>query len=169
MKNEYLLDFHSHFRSFKRTLFDVILVLLLAISFIYFDILDGDLAKKIFGIYLVICIGPAVYLHYCYYLENKDFSLKLDHGVFQIFNLKTGRVWDITSDNVVLIEIFASATFIKVGTSGMLPHEGYHYARIKTLDSEIILTSLLYPDLMDIAIKFRDVRIEYHKTFFASL
>ncbi|MGF1925735.1 MAG: hypothetical protein ACQUHE_16280 [Bacteroidia bacterium] len=66
-------------------------------------------------------------------LNQLNEELKLNKGIFHIINLKTGRVWDITSDDVIHIDIFASASFIKLSTSGMLAHEGYHYAKIKTI------------------------------------
>ena len=56
---------------------------------------------------------------------------------------------------------------INYGAAGGMLHLTYHYAIIKTKDQEFILTSLLYPYLMDIKFKFIEVKVNYHKTIFA--
>jgi hypothetical protein len=102
------------------------------------------------------------------YLIN---TIKIDHVEFSTQSLKVyyknGVTYNYSYENLKLIELYKAAGMDK-GNFSFNSNEKFYFAVIKTKDGKnIILTSLLGPDLSDALDRIKNVPVERIKTGYA--
>ncbi len=169
MNTIFKIDYFCHLRVAKVVLiYGVVLITILFALFFYADY-DIYLIRVLTAAYGLVFIFPSIILHYSYYLENKNIVINKIDGILEIHDLKLSTRYKLTNSTVKSINIYASATLVDWGTSGFLPHESYFYVVFETTGGKLILTSLIYPDIMNIQLQFREVKVDYIKTFYAMI
>ena len=170
MSNTHKITLSSHLTALQSVLFFMVLAIICIVLLLFFDDDETYFMERALGIACVVLFFPSLYLHFCYYLENKNFVITGLSDSLEIEDHKRNRKWVLSNDTILSIDVYAAAGLIDWESSGgTMLHLEYHYAAIKTKDGELILTSLLYPYLMDIKLKFREIKVNYHKTIFASI
>jgi hypothetical protein len=116
------------------------------------------------GIFLLVFTIPSLYLHLEYYCRNRGEILQItgEHIIYTKGNFTHQyNISDI--EEVILFKA------LNAGGVQRTPIEGYHFARIKLPDREIIITCLLIPDVGTALRKLKGVKTERVKCFFCSL
>lgn len=163
------INFKSHLTALHGVLIILVPVLIMFSFLFVFNDDDTYKIERVIGIATLISLSPSLYLHFCYYLENKDLIIRGLGESLEIKDTKRNKKWTLSNETILAIDVFAAPGMIEWGSAGGALHLSYHYAVIKTKEGEFILTSLLYPCLMDIKFKFREIKVNYHKTIFASI
>ncbi|MBB6272723.1 hypothetical protein HDF26_003180 [Pedobacter cryoconitis] len=115
---------------------------------------------------VIIAYGPAFLLHYNYYTKSKNSELVLHHNYLEVFKNKKSE-HKIAKADILSIHIYMCPTYIDYGISGGMPMFEYNYLEIKTLDSNIIINNMIYPDLKKLSQTYFDIHPIFHKTFFS--
>ena len=165
---QYIINYKSHLRAARTNLFYTSIAIL-AIFIVVFQNrpLNTNLIKGIMGI-IILFNGPAVFLHFSYFLENKNWILKEIEDEIEITKDNLNSI-KITKVNIKSIEVFMSAGVYDYGVSTGLPTEDYNYVIFKTKHEEIIITILLYPDIKKLISKFSSITPKINRTLFAQI
>ena len=168
MRKSYSVNFNSQLKAAKSTLF-YILILLLSISLIIYYQEPNDVLITIKIVLLIgmIIIGPSLFLHFSYYLENKDLVITESKDSLEIFNIKTNKKLMLDNDTIKSLDIYMSSTMADWNATSGLPNESYTYAHCKTINGDINITCLLYPNINSLQAKFIKVNPIVHRTIFA--
>ncbi len=169
MNHVHKITLRSHITALHSVLFFMVFAILSFGLLFYFNDDDTYFVERALGIICVLFFAPSLYLHFSYYLENKDFIMKGFDDTLEIKDTKRNKTWILNNENIISINVYAAPGLIKYGVAGQMLHLEYHYARIETNEGEFILTSLLYPYLMDIKFKFREIKVNYHETILATI
>lgn len=165
----YQINLSNHFRVAKQILFFFIVYVFIGI----FIIVHVGFNDKIFvlkGLTAIIILVnfPAIYLHYFYFLENKNMKLNEYESHIEIYD-DDNEIIILNEENVIAIDIFMSVNKFKYDITSGLPTEEYNYLKFKTIDKEIIITSLIYPNIKKLSSNFSSIKPKLHKTIFATI
>lgn len=128
---------------------------------------DPD-ALKIFGAVFIIDAAPSLYLHFEYWLMNKNVEYEINDS--EIIQIKQGKETIYKNQDIEKIVVYLTPDLYKNSNFHLLAIGGYHYAKIflKTGD-ELVVTCLLTPRV-DLALKqIGGVLFERKKRLFCSI
>ena len=157
------ITIYTHFAS----LLSLIFMVTLGALFVIWTKFDSD-AILVMGIFFLIDAIPSLYLHYEYWIINREEEIILRNN--EILRRKKRNEIIIKNDEIKKIIIYLSPALCKGSSFHLLAIEGYHYAKIKLKSGEeIILTSLLNPKLYKDLKQVKGVLFERRKTLFCQL
>lgn len=164
----YTISYKSHLRAARTILFYASIAILAIFIIVLQNIsINSNLIKGIAGI-IILFNGPAVFLHYSYYLENNNWTLKEFDDEIEISKNNSNSI-QINKDNIKSIIFFMSAGVFDHGVTTGLPTEDYNYVIFTTDKEEIIITNLIYPDIKKLSAKFMSITPQINRTLFANI
>ncbi|WP_269426611.1 hypothetical protein [Pedobacter punctiformis] len=96
-------------------------------------------------------------------------SIKISENLLEVY-YKDKKERSITKEDIVKIDLYMSASNIEYGYSlGGYTWEEYNYAIIKTINDDILINNLLYPEIGSLNRYFQENKMSYHKRLFAIL
>lgn len=163
----YNINFKSHFRLSKTALLYTFIAAISILIVLLQNKIDTAFIVKIILAITIILNGPAFFLHFSYYLENKNWIIKEYEEVIEIY-MTNEKCIKIDKNNIISIDVYMAPSFINYGTTTGLPTEDYHVVKFTIKDEEIIITNLIYQDIKKLSSKFVNIKPQFNKTIFAN-
>lgn len=147
----------------KAISFSVMGTLMMIGALFYFGFNAGFV--KVFTIFWLFYTVPAVAVHLIYYLSNKNQQVEISNNEV-IFQDQNGKEKKYRTEDLEKIVVYKSAS-IEKGSIQFTPIESYHYARvIPKTGNEIIITSLMIPDVEEALKKLQNITMEKKRRLF---
>jgi len=118
-----------------------------------------------FGIFYIVNLIPVLFIHFQYYIANKNmiFTIELDKKQF-LFKTN-GLSKTINFSEVQKVDIYMIPSMYRGSNFKMLPFEDYHYAILQTHNEILMVTSLLVKNLVK-EFKNLGINMERHQCFY---
>jgi hypothetical protein len=105
----------------------------------------------IFGIYFIMFILPAIYIHYIYYIHSKGISYEINKNTYVI-------KFDNTGEKKVEVEEFMNFTLVATksklaGTVNSFLFSNYYYVILQLKNNEKLIFTCLYNSELDVILK----------------
>lgn len=152
-------------KQFKAMGFHITGTILMIIYIIIYD--PNEITKNVFLVCWVTYFLPAAYLQFQYTKENWGQVIEIEDTGLKIIDQKSERRYN--TEELKKITLWKSASLDKGGIQ-FLPMEGYHYAKIETLDGKnIFITSLLTTDVETAVRRLNGVPYQRKKSTFCAI
>jgi hypothetical protein len=162
----YTVNLKNHLNAARTFLLYIIVAIIATIIILFENVSEKEFAVKIILIVTLIINGPAIYIHFSYYLENENWVLNISEEFIEIKKSNFKNII-IDKNNIIRIDIYMSPSYIKYDIIGGLPTEDYNYMEITTDKENVVITNLLYPNIKQLAQKISPIKPHFHKTLFA--
>lgn len=156
--------------TFRNHLAVLAFILYLILGYLILVIVTNFNPKAIYGmgIWILLDIGPTIYLHITYWLQNKgqEFEFHFDEVIQYNGNQKVV----IKVSDIDYIKLFVSRAIYNGTNLHYTGMEAYYYAHLQlTSGKSVLITCLISPNLIDSISVLRGVTILREKCFFCSL
>lgn len=159
--------FYNHFKALESGLY-LTLLIILAIYFIGNDSGFSTQLYSFFGIFYIINLLPALYLHLEYYICNRKEVYEITKN--ELIRYKNGKRNCYSNDEIHKIVIYMAPSIYRRSNLHFLAIEGYYFARVFTKNGEELNITCLLSDELEEAVRLlSNSAYERKKVFFATL